>query len=170
MASVGLSTQYRCCSLPSGEAWIYLALSAIIPCGYFAALAIAYSIGDLGFIYPIGRGTGPVLVAGLSALVISEVLNAAQFAGVGVICLGLFILALRGRKGGGSRGFLFALLIGATIAGYSLTDGIGVRVATTPLSNIPWLIFVQAIPFSLFVLWRRHGCIPAIAHGHGKTF
>lgn len=45
---------------PSGETWIYLALSAIIHCGYFAALATAYSIGDLGFIYPIGRDTGPV--------------------------------------------------------------------------------------------------------------
>ena len=80
-SSVGLSTRYRCCSFPSGEAWIYLALSAIIHCGYFATLATAYSIGDLGFIYPIGRGTGPVLVARLSALVISEVLNAAHFAG-----------------------------------------------------------------------------------------
>ena len=155
---------------PSNEAWIYLALSAIIHCGYFAALATACSIGDLGFIYPIGRGTGPVLGAGLSALVIGEVLNAALFTGVGVICLGLFILALSGRKGGGSRSFLFALLIGATIAGYSLTDGIGVRVATTPFSYIPWLIFVQAMPFSLFVLWRQHGRVPAIARGHGKTF
>jgi len=41
------------------------------------------------------------------------------------------------------------------------------RVATTTLSNIPWLIFVQAIPFSLFVLWHRHGCVLAIAGGHG---
>ena len=155
---------------PTGEAWIYLALSAIIHCGYFAALATAYGIGDLGFIYPIGRGTGPVLVAGLSALLIGEVLNAAQFAGVAVICLGLFILAFSGRKGGGSRGFLFALLIGATIAGYSLTDGIGVRIAMTPFSYIPWLIFVQAIPFSLFVLWRRHGRVSAFARGQGKSF
>ena len=64
---------------------------------------------------------------------ISKVLNAAYFARVGVIRLGLFILALSGLKGGGSRGVLFALLICAKIAGYSLTNGIGMRVATTPL-------------------------------------
>jgi hypothetical protein len=73
---------------------------------------------------------------------IGQVLNAAQFTGVGVICLGLFILALSGGKGGELGEFLFALLIGATITGYSFIDGIGVRVATTPLSYIPWLTFV----------------------------
>ena len=89
------------------------------------------------------------MVARLSALVISEVLNVAHFAGSE-----LFVsdYSFWPSAGAGSRRLLFALLICATIAGYSLTDGIGMRVATTPLSNIPWLIFVQAIPFSLFVL------------------
>jgi drug/metabolite transporter (DMT)-like permease len=128
------------------------------------------SICDLGFIYPIGRGTGPILVARLSALIIGQVRNAAQFTGVGVICLGLYILAISGGKGGGSGEFLFALLIGATFTGYSFIDGIGVRVATTPLSYIAWLIFVLASLFSLFLLWRRHGCVLAITRGHGKTF
>ncbi len=55
---------------PNAEAWMYLGLSALIHCAYFAALAAAYGFGDLGFIYPIARGNGPVLVAGLSALTI----------------------------------------------------------------------------------------------------
>ena len=50
---------------------------------------------------------------------------------------------------------VFAILVSATIAGYSLTDGIGVHVAQNPWSHIPWLIFVQAIPFLTFVIWRR---------------
>tara|TARA_E500000331_G_scaffold66258_1_gene60995 strand:- start:1474 stop:2025 length:552 start_codon:yes stop_codon:yes gene_type:complete len=136
----------------------------------FSGTGGRYRIGDLGFIYHIGRGKKPILVAGLSALIIGQVLNAAQVTGVRVICLVLFILALSGGKSGGSGQFLFALLIGATITGYSFIDGVCVRVATTPLSYILLLIFVLPILFSLFLLWRRHGCIPAIARVHGKQF
>lgn len=155
---------------PNGEAWIYLGLSAIIHCGYFAALATGYRIGDLGFIYPIARGLGPVLVAGLSALLIGEFLSARQLVSVSVICLGLFVLALSGKHSGGWKGLGFAALIGATIAAYSLTDGIGVRVAPTAFSYIPWLILVQAIPFSLFVLWRRGLNLRRLTRGQGRTF
>lgn len=155
---------------PNAEAWVYLGLSALIHCGYFAALAAAYSFGDLGFIYPIARGSGPVIVAGLSALTIGEVLSPAQIAGVSVICIGVLALAVTGRQGGGLKGFLFALGVACTIAGYSLADGIGVRVSDTPFSYIPWLIVVQAIPFTLFVLWRRRWRAAQLIRGQTRTF
>lgn len=82
---------------------------------------------------------------GCRRLVIGEALNAAQLTRITIIFIGLFIPALNGRKAGGSRSFLLALLIGATIAIYSLTDGIDVHIATTPFSYIPWLIFNQAV-------------------------
>jgi len=154
---------------PNAEAWVYLGLSALIHCGYFAALAAAYGIGDLGFIYPIARGSAPVLVAGLSALTIGEILSPAQLAGVSVICLGVLALAITGRHGGSLKAFLFALGVAATIAGYSMADGVGVRVADTPFSYIPWLIVVQAFPFALFVLWRRRWQISRLVRGQGRT-
>ena len=133
---------------PNPEAGFYLVLSAAIHCAYFAALAVGYRVGDLSFVYPIARGTGPILVALLSAFLIGEILSVPQLASVSIICFGLFTLALSGRAGGGIRAFAFAILVSATIAGYSLTDGIGVRVAQNPWSYIPWLIFVQAFPLS----------------------
>tara|TARA_Y100000766_G_scaffold266464_1_gene260828 strand:- start:727 stop:1566 length:840 start_codon:yes stop_codon:yes gene_type:complete len=154
---------------PNAEAWIYLGLSALIHCAYFAALAAAYGFGDLGFIYPIARGSGPVLVAGLSALTIGELMSPAQFAGVSIICLGVLALAVTGRSGSGLKGFLFALAVACSISGYSLADGIGVRVSEMPFSYIPWLISVQAIPFTLFTLWRRGWRIDRLIRGQART-
>ncbi len=155
---------------PDAEAWIYLGLSALIHCAYFAALAAAYGFGDLGFIYPIARGSGPVLVAGLSALTIEELLSPAQLTGVSIICLGVLALGVTGRSGGGLKGFLFALAVACTIAGYSLADGIGVRVSETPFSYITWLIVVQTIPFTLFTLWRRGWRAGRLIRGQARTF
>ena len=90
---------------PNAEACMYLGLSALIHCAYFAALAAAYGFRGLGFIYPIARGSGPVLVAGLSALTIGELLYPAQLAGVLIICLGVLALAVTGRSGGGLGGY-----------------------------------------------------------------
>ena len=70
----------------------YLALSAAIHCAYFAALAVGYG-SDLSFVYPIARGTGPILVALLSAFLIGEILSVPQLASVSIICFGLFTLA-----------------------------------------------------------------------------
>ena len=155
---------------PNPEAGFYLALSAAIHCAYFAALAVGYRVGDLSFVYPIARGTGPILVALLSAFLMGEILSVPQLASVSIICFGLFTLALSGRAGGGIRAFAFAILVSATIAGYSLTDGIGVRVAQNPWSYIPWLIFVQAIPFLTFVIWRRRDDLTVLYQGQTRTF
>ena len=155
---------------PNAEAWFYLALSAVIHCGYFAALATGYSIGDLGVVYPIARGSAPIIVTGLSALLIGEVLSLAQFASVLVICLGLFALTMSRHPGGDKRPILFAALIAATIAAYSMTDGIGVRVAGNPYAYIPWLLFVQAFPFLGFLVWRRGNALVTLARGQGQNF
>ena len=154
---------------PNAEAWMYPGLSTLIHCAYYAALAAAYGFGDLGFIYPIARGSGPVLVAGLSALTIGELLSPTQLAGVLIICLGVLALAVTGRSGGGLKGLLFALAVACTISSYSLADGIGVRVSETPFSYILWLIAVQAIPFTLFTLWRREWRVDLLICGQART-
>ena len=50
--------------LPAVEAWPYLAASVLIHTTYYASLLFAYRHGDLSQVYPIARGTAPVLVAG----------------------------------------------------------------------------------------------------------
>ena len=127
-------------------------MSAASHCAYFAALAVGYRVSELSFIDPIARGTGPILVALLFAFLIGEILSVTQLANVLIFCFGLYTLALSGRASGGMRAFAFAILFSATIAGYSLTDGVGVRVAQNPWPHIRWLIFVQAFPFLTFAI------------------
>ena len=104
-----------------------MTLGAAIHCDYFAALAVGYRVGDLRFVYPIACGTGPILVALLSAFLIGKILSVPQIVSVSIICFGFFTLALSGRACGGIRAFAFAILVSATIAGHSLINGIGVR-------------------------------------------
>ena len=63
-------------------------MNAAIHCAYFAALAVGYRVGDLSFVYPIARGTGPILVALLSTFLIGEILSVPHVASVSIICFG----------------------------------------------------------------------------------
>lgn len=74
---------------PSQATWFYLALSAAIHCAYFAALAVGYRVSELSFVYPIARGTGPILVALLFAFLIGEILSVPQLANVLIFCFDL---------------------------------------------------------------------------------
>jgi multidrug transporter EmrE-like cation transporter len=68
--------------LPNAAAWPWLVGSVVIHIGYYAALAEAYRGGDLGHVYPIARGSAPLLTAVLASLLIGERLGGHGWAGV----------------------------------------------------------------------------------------
>ena len=92
---------------------------------YQVLLVASYEAADLSFVYPLARGIAPVLVAGLSFLVIGETLSPGQTSGVLLISIGVAVLALMGR--GGRLGLTYAVFTGGSIATYSLLSGAGVR-------------------------------------------
>jgi uncharacterized membrane protein len=129
---------------------------------YFAFLASAYRRGDLSLVYPLARGSAPLLAVALGVLVLDERLGTAGFVGVAALLTGLLTLQrpwryLRasGRESGGAAGF--ALLTGVTIASYSAVDRVGVRGTT------PWiyagLIWASCTVFLWSYVWvyRRVG-------------
>jgi len=134
-------------------AWPYLALSVAIHVLYYVFLLKAYSYGDLSHTYPIARGLGPLLVALVSGRLIGEHLRGQDIVGVVLLSCGLIALALPMRsvvpRPGGRHGLatLFAVLTGFTIAGYIISDGLGVRAAGPTfdhrLSYIAWLAVVE---------------------------
>ena len=134
-------------------AWPYLALSVAIHILYYVFLLKAYSYGDLSHTYPIARGLGPLLVALVSGRLIGEHLRGQDIVGVVLLSCGLIALALPLRsvvpRPGGRHGLatLFAVLTGFTIAGYIISDGLGVRAAGPTfdhrLSYIAWLAVVE---------------------------
>jgi drug/metabolite transporter (DMT)-like permease len=88
---------------------------------YFVLLQRGYATGDLSLVYPLARGTGPLLSAGAAIAFLGERPSGLAIAGGAVIVAAVFALAARPRAGA-TEGAAFALLTGVAIAGYTLWD------------------------------------------------
>src|SRR5205807_8893618 len=105
-------------------AWPYIAASATLETAYFVLLVTAYQRRELSVVYPIARGSAPVLVLLGSAIVLSRAVSAGQVVGVCLVSIGVaFVRGLRR----GAEGVAIGLAIGVTIASYTLVDKEGLR-------------------------------------------
>ena len=144
--------------LPRVQALPWLAASLVIHIGYYITLVGAYRHGDLGFAYPIMRGSAPLLVALVSGRLIGEELSLAVWLGVAGISGGVLLIGLsQQRVAGRSRrhALAFALANAAIIAAYTLIDGMGVRTSGNTLQYVGTLFLVDGIPYFTLVLWQR---------------
>jgi drug/metabolite transporter (DMT)-like permease len=123
--------------LISGETLALSVASGALEALYFGFLASAYRRGDLSLVYPIARGTAPLLAVAIGVLVLNERLGPVGYLGDAALLIGLLTLqrpwqylTAAGRASGGAAGF--ALLTGVTIASYSAVDKVGVG-GTEPL-------------------------------------
>ena len=124
---------------PTG-AWGWLAASAVLHAIYLYALVRAYAIGDLSAVYPVLRGTAPLITAGVSIGILGDHATNGQIAGIAVIGAAMFVMVSGKHIGRAALGW--SLLTGALIASYTVIDAIGVRAAPSPASYIVW-VFVQ---------------------------
>ncbi|MGZ5339349.1 MAG: EamA family transporter [Thermoleophilaceae bacterium] len=113
----------------------FAAASAALHVAYLALLARAYAGGEVSVVYPVSRGTAPVLVLIFGAIVLGEDATAVQAAGVAAVSAGVFLVA--GRRPAGHarlarRDLLFGIGIALTIAAYTLVDAEGVDHARAP--------------------------------------
>lgn len=147
--------------LPAAGAWPYLLVSAALHVAYMVLLMRSFTLGDFGQMYPIARGTAPLVVTVLAAVFLGERPDAWATAGVAVASAGLVGLALWGIRGSGERphwpAILAALATGLAIAGYTTVDGAGVRASGTPLGYVAWLMIFEGIAIPTYALWRRRG-------------
>ncbi len=141
--------------LPQPGAWTYVALSAALQVGYSVFLVAAYRRAELGQVYPIVRGTVPLLVTAGGVAFGGTHLALQQGAGVVIVAAGIMSLSLgRGRASGSS--ILFALATGAFIAAYATVDSIGVRVAGASGSYTAWVLVIYgALLTATFLAIRR---------------
>ncbi len=117
-----------------GRVWPYLAGSAAFELVYYALLAAAYRRAEFTVVYPIARGSAPVLVLVVAVAALRASTSWQQAAGVTLVAAG--IVFVRGFARGTKRGGVaFGLLIGCCIAGYTLIDKHGIRYAN-PVSYL----------------------------------
>jgi drug/metabolite transporter (DMT)-like permease len=148
--------------LPDAAAWPYVVASVVIHVGYYVALAEAYRHGDLGQVYPIARGSAPLVTAILATALLGETLRPLGWAGVIVLAAGILLLAIRGGRSARRldvRSVGFALLTSATITGYTLVDGIGARAAGSAAAYSAWLFLASGAVMSVFGFWRFGGSL-----------
>jgi drug/metabolite transporter (DMT)-like permease len=152
--------------LPAQAAWPWLAASAVIHLFYFAALIESYRTGDLGQVYPIARGSAPLMTAGAATVFVGEPLSALGWSGIVVLVAGVFLLSARGgrelaRIDRRAVGFAFATAL--TICTYSVVDGVGARASLNPAAYALALFIGNALLLVPYAVWRDgRGVVPAM--------
>jgi len=139
--------------LPNAAAWPYIIASVIIHIGYYLALAEAYRSGDLGQVYPIARGSAPLMTATLATLWLGEALGLYGWAGVIVLAGGILLLATKGQRARqrvDGRAVGFALLTSLTITAYTLVDGLGARLAGSAAAYTAWLFLISGAVMAVY--------------------
>ncbi|QPP08438.1 EamA family transporter [Streptomyces bathyalis] len=167
--------------VPAKEAWPALAVSAALHVVYQLLLMRSFGLGDFGQMYPIARGTAPLVVTVLAAVFLEELPDAWQLTGVAVASAGLLGVALWGirrksdRAGTGGReasprepsassrlpALTAAVATGLAIASYTVVDGAGVRAAGSALGYVAWLMMLQSVVIPAYAAVSRRGVLIA---------
>ena len=132
---------------------------------YFVLLSAAYRRGDLSVVYPIARGTAPLLAVVAGVVLLGERLPILGWVGVGLLLAGLLALQRPWRalsrsalRGAGSSPVPFALGTGVAIAAYSALDRIAVRLVQPWLyAALLWVVMAVGLVVLVYVLDRRAG-------------
>nr|WP_210314749.1 DMT family transporter [Rhizobium sp. AQ_MP] len=144
--------------VPGAAAWPYILVSAGLQVGYSLFLVAAYRHGELGQVYPIVRGTVPLLVTLGGFLFFGEVLGLWQTLGVAMIAAGIMSLSL-GRTRAATSSILFALATGLIIACYSTVDSRGVKMVEQPAAYALWVLFLFGLMITIAFMITRRGLV-----------
>ncbi|MEM7213402.1 MAG: DMT family transporter [Pseudomonadota bacterium] len=146
--------------LPGPNLWILFPGVMVIHLAYKWVLAMAYSRGAFTAVYPIVRGTGPLVTVVFAGVVFGEFFSVGQWGGVALLSGGIFVLALWNlRQAEIDRPVLMAaiglaFLTGLITAVYTVYDAFAIRAAEDPFTFIVWFFLLEMVLFPL-LLWRR---------------
>ena len=154
-APVGVWAAWGVLPLWRLQDWLAVLASAVVHLVYFQTLLRGYRLSDLTVVYPVARGTGPLLSSIGAVLLLGERLSAVGVAGVVAVALGVFFIA------GGPALWAKAhdplqrtrvragLGYGALIAGYTLIDGYAVKVLLLSPLLVDYFGNLFRLPFLL---------------------
>ena len=142
----------------------YILATGILHACYFSLLAKAYADGDISLVYPVARGTGVAGTALVAVIWLDEPLSVNSGIGIGAVCVGTMVLGLGQRLLHLGLGYAYALLVGATIIGYSVVDklAVGTIHPVTYISSMFTLCALLLAPHQLRT--KRAACRHALRH------
>jgi len=152
--------------------WAAVTASAGVHLLYFNALLTGYRVADLTVVYPLARGSGPLMTSVVAVLLLGERLTAAGAAGVASVCGGVFLIAggpalwrqahdpvARARVVAGVR---WGLVTGVMIAGYSVIDGYAIKVLLMGPVVFDYVCNLLRVPMQLPLLLRDRSGLAAL--------
>lgn len=156
---------------PQASSFGWLGAGIALHLGYQLVLAYAYERADLSSVYPIARGSAPLLVALVSVVFLGTVLSSMELFATLVIAMGVGSVCLvrTATTSTSAAGARLALLTGAFIAAYSLIDGIGARLAGTALGFYGWLALGNALAMLVLAPRLRPGILGQVARRHRRV-
>lgn len=146
--------------------WGFIIVSGVLHVLYYVVLLRGYRRSDLTVVYPLARGTGPLLSSMAAVLLLGERLTAVGVAGIAGVVLGVFLIA------GGPRllrrdidaqqqarvrkGMQYGVLTGLFIASYTVVDGYAVKVLLLSPILLDYMSnFVRIVLLAPVVLRKR---------------
>ncbi|MFZ1468419.1 MAG: DMT family transporter [Paracoccaceae bacterium] len=155
---------------PSRAVWPWLIAAAALHTGYKLCLSAAYDHGDLSRVYPLARGSAPLMVLVASAVVGADVLSTGQVMAVLVLVAGILTMAGGAIRAGESRRLIpWALATAAMTTGYTLVDGLGARIAGDLILFLGWTFALDGLFFGLTVAaWRGPAIFAFDRRGWGR--
>lgn len=141
-------------------AWPFVITSAIIHLGYNTFLALAYHHGELSKVYPLVRGSAPLTTLVISLLFLNESVDASAAFGIAILAIGIMALALdRGWRVlvASPHAILYAGATSLCITAYTLSDGLGARLADNAHQYVVWLFVLDTLPTVAAVILIKRG-------------
>ena len=110
--------------------WLALLMTGVLHMGYSLLLQAGYRVSDLSLVYPLARGTGPLLSFIAATFFLNEPASAFSVLGVLLIVSGILMVSgLASEPHKAPRaGIALGMLTGVFIAGYTINDGWAVKV------------------------------------------
>lgn len=136
-----------------------LTVSGVLQVSYFVLLQRGYAVGDMSVVYPLARGTGPLLSVLFAVVLLGERPGVVALVGAFVVVAGVFVVggaAGNGHAGGRGAGVGYGVVTGITIAGYTLWDAHAVTtLGVPPLVQLAGAVIIEAMALTPVALTRR---------------
>jgi len=170
-AAMALPVAFFLVPWPEGRVWMILLGAMAIHLGYKIMQAMAYSRGAFTVVYPVVRGTGPLVTVAAAGVVFGEQYSLGQWTGVLLLSGGIFALSAVNVAGAqiGRRALLealgLALITGGFVAAYTTFDAYGIRATPNPFTFLAWFFLADGLIFPWIAVARYRAMLSPPALG-----
>lgn len=156
---------------PNAQTALILAGALVIHFFYKLTMALAYERAAYTVVYPVVRGTGPLVTVLAASVIFHEHFTLIQWLGVACLSGGILLLALRNLSEETldphalKVGLAWAVLGGMLVALYTTYDAYGIRQSPDPFTFLAWFFFITAFDFPILAAWRYRRMVAPPALG-----